>query len=148
MDTYQIILQAHSGFRWLALLLALVVILKSLAGLLSKSGYQKLDNIFAASFVGTMHLQFLIGIVLYFFLSPVTKAAFQDFGAAMKNGDLRFWAVEHLFIMIIAIVLAQVGRSSSKKAATDNSKYKKQLIFFSLSLILMLAGIPWDRVIG
>jgi hypothetical protein len=148
MNTYQIVLHAHSGFRWLALLAAVVIVIKSVIGLIGNGKYQKLDNILAASFVGTMHLQFLLGLVLYFFLSPVTKAAFEDFGAAMKNADLRFWAVEHLFIMIIAIALAQVGRSTSKKATEDKSKFKKQLIFFGISLVLMLAGIPWDRVIG
>ncbi|MFZ9046341.1 MAG: hypothetical protein ACO2ZZ_10790 [Cyclobacteriaceae bacterium] len=148
MNSYQIVLHAHSGFRWLALIAAVVILLKSIAGLIGNSKYQKLDNILAASFVGTMHLQFLLGLVLYFFLSPITEAAFQDFGAAMNNTDLRFWAVEHLFIMVIAIALAQVGRTLSKKAENDKSKFTKQVIFYGISLVLMIAGIPWDRVTG
>ncbi len=145
MDAYNITLHAHSGIRWIALLLAIVVIVKSLVGLFSKSEYAKLDNILGASYVGFMHLQLLIGLVLYFFLSPVTEMALNDFGAAMGNPELRFWAVEHLTLMILAIVFAQIGRSKSKKAE-GSKKFKLQAIYFGASLLLTLAGIPWDRM--
>ena len=35
----------------------------------------------------------LLGLILYFALSPITRAALQDFGAAMASSGLRFWAV-------------------------------------------------------
>jgi len=129
----------------LALALALIATIKSLIGLFGKSEYAKLDNIFAASFVGTMHLQLLIGLILYIFLSPITASAFSDFGAAMKNSELRFWAVEHITIMIAAVAMAQIGRSKSKKASDNSKKFKLQVIFFGIALVLMLAGIPWGR---
>lgn len=146
MDSYRFFLHAHSGLRWIALLLAIVVVVKSIMGLTSKTKFQKLDNILGASFVGTMHLQFLLGLVLYFFLSPWTTNNFVKLRVAMKIPEVRFWMVEHLTIMIIAIALAQVGRTLSKKAKSDNQKFKRQLIFFGLSLLAMLAGIPWDRL--
>lgn len=145
MNTYQILLHAHSGLRWLVLLLAVIVMFKSFMGMFGKPTYQKIDNILAASFVGTMHLQFLIGLILYFFLSPLTAQALSDFGSAMKDDTLRFWAVEHLTLMILAIAAAQVGRSLSKKKEDPRLKYRFQGIFFGLSLLLMLLGIPWDR---
>jgi magnesium-transporting ATPase (P-type) len=146
MNTYQFVLQLHSGIRWLVLIVAIAAVIKSAQALVSKSHYQKLDNLLAVSFVGMMHLQFLIGIVLYFFLSPITTHAMKNMKLAMKVGEIRFWAVEHLTIMIMAIVLAQLGRSLSKKSKSNPAKFKKQLIFFGLSLVCMLAGIPWDRV--
>lgn len=146
MSAYNIALHAHSGFRWLVLLLVIVATIKSLIGLFSSGKYSKLDNILAVSFVGTMHLQLLIGLILYFFLSPLTAYAFEDFGAAMKDSELRFWAVEHLVIMILAVVAAQIGRSKSKKATDDKVKFKLQTIFFGISLVLLLLGIPWSRV--
>ncbi len=146
MDAYNITLHAHSGFRWIALVLAVILTIKSLIGLLAKSKYQKLDNILAASFAGTMHLQLLLGLLLYFFLSPVMDIVFQDFGAAMKSPDLRFYAMEHITMMIAAIAAAQIGRTKSKKSYEANKKFKLQLIFFGLSLVLMLLAIPWDKV--
>ena len=146
MSAYSIILEAHSGFRWLVLLLAVVLVIKSLAGLFGAGNYSKLDNILAASYVGLMHLQLLIGLVLYLFLSPITDLAFKDFGAAMRDEQLRFWGVEHIVIMILSIVAAQIGRSISRKAEDGSVKFRFQAIFFSISLLLMLFGIPWNRI--
>ncbi len=142
IDMYTLFLHLHSVIRWIVLILALVLIVKSIM----KGNYGKLDNILSASYVGMMDLMFLLGLVLYFFLSPITKSAFSDFGGAMSNSAIRFWAVEHIFIMIVAIAVAHIGRSKSKKATDDNKKFKLQLIFYGISLVAMLAGIPWDRL--
>ena len=146
MNSYQIILHLHSGIRWIAFLLVVVSVIKSLIGLYGEGKFTKFDNILGASFVGTMHLQFLLGITLYVFLSPATQSAFQDFGAAMKDISIRFWAVEHITAMIVAVVMAQLGRSRSKKAATDAGKFKVQSIFYGISFLFMMLGIPWFRL--
>lgn len=139
---YSFLLHFHSGLRWLVLLGAVAVIVKSILGFVGSQEYKKLDNILAASFVGMMHLQALTGLILYFFLSPFTSS----FTFNMKDPNMRFWSVEHLFLMILAIVLAQVGRTKSKKASVAKTKFKLQTIFFAIALVLMLAGIPWSRV--
>ena len=92
-----------------------------------------------------MDIQLLLGLLLYFVFSPITKTAFQDFGAAMADSELRYFAVEHLLMMVIAVVLVHIGRALSRRADTDNSKYKRAAIFFTLSLLVVLAAIPWFR---
>lgn len=146
MSAYFILLKAHGGFRWLILLLIVVVIIKSLIGLFGNGQYKKLDNFLAASFVGFMHLQLLIGLILYF-ISPIAKEARSvGFGNMMADGELRFWGMEHLVIMILSIAAAQAGRTISKKAEDDSVKFRFQAIFFGISLLLMLFGIPWERM--
>lgn len=146
MNAYSILLEAHSGLRWLVLLLAVVVIFKSLAGMFSGLKYGKTDNILAASYVGTLHLQVLLGLILYFFLSPITTGSiFSDFGSAMKNPELRFWAVEHISMMILAVIAAQIGRSKAKKESRDAVRFRIQVIAFGISILLILFAIPWDR---
>jgi hypothetical protein len=61
----------------------------------------------------------------------------------MKNAETRYWGVEHLFGMVIAIALIQYGRIASKKAALDSTKHRKALIWFTIGLILILVNIPW-----
>jgi len=144
---YQFTLYTHSWIRWIVFILALVVVVKSLIGLFSDNqSYKKLDNILAASFVGTMHLQLLIGLILYFFLSPLTSLAMKDMGSAMRDSELRFWAVEHITVMIFAVIFAQVGRSISKKSSDTSVKFRFQSIFFGAALLLMIIGIPWAEV--
>lgn len=140
------LLHLHNVLRWLILITALFVLLKYFIGWFSQKKWQRSDHIFGLIFTSLIDLQFLTGIVLYFFLSPVTKTAFQDFGMAMKNPDLRFYAVEHAIMMLIAVVLIHIGWSRSKKAITDRIKYSRALIFFGIAYVIIIALIPWSRV--
>ncbi|WP_430973395.1 hypothetical protein [Sunxiuqinia rutila] len=141
-------LHLHNTLRWLILLIALVSLLKYFMGWFSQKKWGKSDNILGIIFTAAMDLQLLTGLVLYFFLSPITSAAFQNFGAAMKNADLRFYAVEHFLMMLIAVVLVHIGRSKSKKASHSRKKFGFSLVFFGIAYIIMLAAIPWSRVIA
>jgi len=139
-------LHLHDTLRWLILLSLVVTLAKYLAGWFGNQPWKKVDNILGIVFTSLMDLQLLTGLVLYFFLSPTTKLALADFGAAMKNADLRFYAVEHLSMMLIAVVLVHIGRAKSKKAKTDASKFKIATIFYLIALVVMIAAIPWSRL--
>lgn len=139
-------LHLHDTLRWLLLVSLVITLVKYLAGWLGNQPWKKVDNILGIVFTSLMDLQLLTGLVLYFFLSPVTKLALSDFGGAMKNADLRFYAVEHFAMMLIAVVLVHIGRAKSKKAKIDRNKFKTAFIFFAIALVVMLAAIPWNRL--
>lgn len=143
----EILQYLHSYLRWVVLALALVVIVKSLMGWLSSKPYEKLDNTLSASFLGTLHLQLILGLLLYFIgdkgLSLITN---NGMGEVMKDADLRFWAVEHITTMIIAVVIATIGRSRSKRAAEAVGKHRQVVIFYGIALILILSRVPWTQV--
>ena len=139
---YDFFLQFHSGIRWLVLLAAVIVVVKSLIGLFTGGNYLKVDKIFAVSFTMLMRVQFVIGIVLYFFLSPITT----KFSFNMSDAIERFWSVEHILLMFFAIGASEMGSSISKKSEDSQVKFRFQSILFGISLILMLLGIPWDRI--
>ena len=145
MSAYEIFLFLHSWIRWIILILGLVVIIKAYAGWFGNKPFTKGDNGLSAAFIGTLHLNLLIGLVLYFFLSPIVDSAFNDFGAAMKVSELRFWAVEHILVNIIAVIVAQVGRTKSKKAIDAVRKHKLTAIFYTIAFILLLSRIPWGE---
>lgn len=88
------------------------------------------------------HVQLLAGLVLYF-VSPITKAAFQS-GEVMSNAVNRFYAVEHALLMLIAITLITIGYSKSKRQLESSAKFKTLVIFFVIALVLALSRIPWD----
>ena len=140
---YPAVLALHSWSRWLVVIFGLIALYRAFVGWRNRRPYLGADNGMAAAFVGSMHLQLLLGLILYFGLSPVAKAATQSMGAAMKNPELRFWGVEHITTMILAVIIAQVGRSLSKKAINPVSKHKKAFIWFAVALVLVLLMIPW-----
>lgn len=147
MTMYTGLLHLHDTLRWLILLTALITLLKYFIGWFGQKNWEKPDNILGAVFTGMLDLQLLTGFLLYGVYSPIMKAVFQDFGAAMKNGDLRFYAVEHLTLMLIAIILVHIGRVKTKKAVGSRAKFGTALLFFGVAYVLILAGIPWQRLI-
>ena len=130
---YNFLLHAHSGLRYLVLLAAIIVIVKSVIGWLGNTPYSKFDRIIAPSFVGLMHVQLLLGLILYFISPFVTYQ--------MGDKVSRYWSVEHISMMIIAVIAAQVGRSISKKSSDAQVKFRFQSIFFGISILLILVAL-------
>ena len=141
MDFFSIMLHTHSVLRWIALILLLWAIFnavsKKSAGIYTPSD-RKL-NMFA---MVSMHLQLVIGLVLYF-ISPNVKVALANMSVAMKNTMLRHVSVEHITMMVIAIVLITIGHAKSKRVNEATSKHKKILVFYTIGLLIILAAIPW-----
>ena len=93
-------------------------------------------------FTSLLNLQFVLGLVLYG-INPITRSALSNFAGTMKDSVLRFYAVEHLGGMLLAVVVAQVGYSISKRVPTDRGKFLTAAIFYPIEGLLILASIPW-----
>ena len=89
------------------------------------------------------HIQFLIGVILYF-VSPMSTSGLNDVGLAMKDPTLRLYTLEHPLMMILAIVLITMAYSKSKKDISSHLKHKIKCIYFGLALALILSKIPWS----
>ena len=142
---YPGLLHTHNLFRWLVLIVLVIAIVFAFTGWFAKKEWAKKDNITGLLLTIFIDVQFLVGIILYAFTSPITKAAFNDFGATMKNADLRFYAVEHILMMIIGVVLVHVGRAKSKKANASWKKHRAAATFYGIAFVVILLAIPWDR---
>ena len=90
-----------------------------------------------------LDIQMLLGLLLYLVLSPFTSQALNDFGAAMRNPALRYWAVEHVSLMLAAVVLVHVGRVLARTARTPQSKRTRQIVCYTLATVAMIAATPW-----
>ncbi|XOV66757.1 MAG: hypothetical protein ACFHU9_14115 [Fluviicola sp.] len=138
MNIYGILVHLHSGLRWVVLLLLIFAIVNA-ARSISSGKYLKKDkmvNLFTTIF---LHLQLLIGLILYF-ISP--KVTFFD--GWMKDSMTRFFVLEHITLMIVAITLITIGRSrAEKKLKGSRNKHRVILITYTIGLILILASIPW-----
>ena len=140
---YDTVLLAHSWLRWLVLLTALVAVARAIRGTSTRRPWTPVDDRAGLWLTAALDLQMLLGLALYVFLSPVTKSGFVDMGAAMRVPDVRFFLADHPMGMIIAIVLAHVGRVRIRKAGDSESRHKRAVIFFGLALLMILLSIPW-----
>jgi hypothetical protein len=138
-----IFLFLHNLFRWLVLLTAFWALFRVWVGLLKHAEWSKKDRVAGLVFTSVLNVQFLLGVILLFQGPLHAVSAYSNMGAAMKNAVLRFFAVEHPFMMLLAVVIAQVGFSISKRATTARAKFVRATICYTISLILILAAIPW-----
>ncbi len=142
---YAITLSLHNLLRWVVLIAAVFAVMRAISGWLGRTAWTPSSAVPGRILTISLDIQFLIGILLYAVLSPVTKAAFADMGAAMKEGQIRFFVAEHLVFMVVALVLAHMGKVLAPKAATDARKYRRAFIWYGLATLLILAGMPWWR---
>jgi hypothetical protein len=141
---YPYILIAHSWVRWIILILALINIYQSYVGWKGDKPYEKSNNALAASFVGAIHLQALFGLLLYLLYSPYAVNSWGGDMPVMSNDTLRFWSVEHVSTMVVAIAVISIGRSKSKKEPEARLKFKKQFVYFLIGILLTLIAIPYE----
>jgi hypothetical protein len=136
------VLLMHNILRWAVLLFGVWTVVNATTGVLTKRYYTGTDNKVNLFFMIACDIQLLIGLVLFFNNGWFTMLK-ENTKAVMKDGNLRFFALEHFLMMIIAWLLVHVGRTMSKRADTDAAKHKKSLIYFGIALVIILAMIPW-----
>lgn len=146
---FTIVLVVHSLLRWAVLALGLLAFGRALTGTFGARPWTPLDDRAGKYFVMALDLQTLVGLILYAGVSPLVRAAFSDMGMAMRDPLLRFFAVEHITLMIAGVALVHIGRVRARKASGDRARHRTTLVFFGLGLLAILIGIPWPgRAIG
>jgi uncharacterized membrane protein len=133
---YSGLFHTHSLLRYFILAALIVVIVKAVISLINKQPYTKVDNRIGLYLFIFTHMQLLIGLILYF-VSPQVK-----FGSDTMSDKLtRYWTVEHLTAMIIAVVLITLARTSIKRMTDDSAKHRRTLIYNAMALAIMVGTI-------
>ena len=128
---YTGLVHLHNLLRWVIVITLVWSLLNALKG---KNGKETLIMMIAS------HVMLLIGLVQWFGgdwgLKQIKNSGM---GEAMKNAAIRFFAVEHALMMIIAIVLITIGHRSAK-AGKANTKW---FLLAALAIILIMMPGPW-----
>ncbi len=141
---YLIIVHSHSVLRWFLLIFLIYSMVISFIKWRTSGSLSKTDSLMASLTVYFSHLQLLIGIILYFTSFKVMFNA-----EAMVSPIVRFFTVEHVAIMVIAIACLTIGNSKAKKASDPKQKAKLIFIWFAIGFVLIMAAIPWPfRALG
>ncbi|MCB1190004.1 MAG: hypothetical protein H7A23_12725 [Leptospiraceae bacterium] len=142
---HTIILSLHNVFRWVCLAIIAYVVFKSFTGWMSNREWSNKDE--KMLLIGTIavDVQFLLGLILYFFLSPITKINFKEFKTIVTDPTLRFFVLEHSFTMFLVTVFIHLAKIMYKKKKIIYARYRTIFFYYSLSLVAILIGIPWFR---
>jgi Na+-driven multidrug efflux pump len=142
---HSLTLTLHSLIRWFVIIVGILAAGRAVLGWLRQANWTKVDDRLGLLFMIGVDIQVLLGLILYLFLSSITDQAFADFGAAMADPNLRFYAVEHIAYMVVALVLVHLGRSLPKRVESAGQKHRQGAILFGLAVIIILVAIPWER---
>ena len=136
----QLLVVLHSLNRFVLLVLLLIVLYRSLVGWLNKSPFEKTDDKASLFLFISTHTQLLLGLVLYL-VSPVVVFS----AASMKDSVARYWLVEHVTGMLIAVVLISLSRILSKKLSDSTAKHKRTFIYNIIAFIFIIAIIGMNH---
>lgn len=140
---FPMVLFLHSWMRWAVVVLGACLLATSLWGYYARKALTRRDTLLRKSFTAAFDFQVTLGLGLYFGLSPLVRAAFVDFGAAMKSAPLRFFAVEHGVTMIVALVCVHAGNVWARRAPTPRGSHGRMAASLALAGALILVAIPW-----
>lgn len=133
MGFYSILRSAHSGWRYVVLILVIFAVVQAFAGWLGKKDYTEGNrklNVFALI---SSHIQLLFGLLLYF-MNDWYKA---DSSVAIG----RYWKMEHIGMMVLAVVLITVGNARSKKIERAEGKHRVIALYFGLAVVVVMAAL-------
>jgi hypothetical protein len=142
---YPYVLGLHNIVRGLVLLAGVWSVVLAWKGWFSKGQWTATEDKATKAFTGMLDLQFLIGLSLYLFFSPLTRAAFGDMGSAMRDAPIRYFLVEHPTIMLVGIAFAHIGSVKVNSGASDAEMFQRASIWFGLALAAIVGFIPWAR---
>ena len=140
---YSSALWLHSLLRWAVLFTGFVAWFRAIGGYTAKRPWTPKDDLWGMLLTISVDAQMLIGLILYLFLSPITKIGIRNLAAAMRIDTARFFTVEHLAGMIIGIALVHIGRVKIRKTTDASRKHRLAMIFFGVALVVIIISIPW-----
>jgi hypothetical protein len=117
------LLQAHSGFRYLVLLMALVVAGYALYGMVTGRPYDRRMRVLSAAFTGVIDLTVLLG-----FANVFTGTFYPQLGG-------------HIVMMVLAAAVAHIVHGVMKRKPSDAQTYAPHLIGTLVVLGLVVAGV-------
>lgn len=141
---YSIALGVHDIIRWLVLAAAVWALFRAYRGWLGSRDWTPGDKRASTWLTMSVDIQFLVGLILVV-VSPLTRAALGNPGGIMSTDMLRFFVVEHIPVMVAAVILIHVVSMLSGKAPTDSLKHRRAAIGYSLAVLAIIVAIPWWR---
>jgi Na+/H+-dicarboxylate symporter len=141
---YPLLLTLHNWARWLVVIFGAYALVRAYVGFFGRRAWTPADKTAGTLFSISVDVQFLIGLILSI-VSPLVAAALTAPAAAMQSNELRRILMEHIPLMVLAVVFVHLGSMGARRAADDRGRFRRSVIWFTLTVLVLLAAIPWWR---
>jgi hypothetical protein len=138
---YTFTFNIHIVISTITLVAGILTVVLSLHGLVRKRVYTKWDVGVSIAFNIALYFQLILGFIIYFTLRTSLEGQFWEVPNTENDASLRFWAIEHIALMIFALFLTQLGRLFIRKTHIEFRKFKASLFYYGSSLLLILFSV-------
>ena len=141
---YSFILISHIVISIILILLTLYIVIRSFFGVIGKVNFSNFHDIqLSILTVIALYLELILGLLLYgIYIYQLESLITQENADAYFSA--RFWAVEHAILMFFAIIFGHLGLVYAKNLSDNNQKFKKNLLYFGLSFVLISISITMN----
>ncbi len=138
---YTFTFKIHIVISTITLLSGILTVVLSAQGWAGKRQFAKADGIVSLLFFIALYLQLILGFIIYFTLRTSLEGPFWEVPNTENDASLRFWAIEHIALMIFALFLTQLGRIFIRKSSSAVRKFKASLFYNGAALFLILFSV-------
>lgn len=138
---YSFAFKIHIIVSTLTLLAGIATIVFSVHGLIKRRDYVRTDAWVSLAFNVALYLQLILGSLIYYLLRSFQEGPMWEVPDTQNDASLRFWAIEHIALMIFALFLTQLGRAFIKKSRGSYRKFRASLFYLGISLLLILFSV-------
>ena len=126
------------------MILSIYVLVRSIFGMVGKVSFSTFHDIkLPIVAVIFLYLELILGLFLYaIYINKLETLITQ--ANATTYFSARFWALEHAILMMFAIIFGHLGLVYAKNLSDDNQKFKKNLLYFGLSAVLIFISITMN----
>ena len=135
---YSLAFKIHIVISSITLLAGIATIALSVQGIIRKREYGRSDFGVSMVFNVALYFQLILGFLIYYLLRSAQEGPMWEVPDTQNDASLRFWAIEHIALMIFALFLTQLGRAFIKKSKGSFRKFRASLFYFGASLLLIL----------
>ena len=135
---YSLAFKIHIVISSITLLAGIATIALSVQGIIRKREYGRSDFGVSMVFNVALYFQLILGFLIYYLLRTALEGPMWEVPDTQNDASLRFWAIEHIALMIFALFLTQLGRAFIKKSKGSFRKFRASLFYFGASLLLIL----------
>ena len=138
---YTIAFKIHIFISTITLLSGISTLALSIQGWIRKREYSRLDQWSSITFNVGLFLQLILGFIIYFTLRTSLEGSLWNVPDTENDASLRFWAIEHIALMIFALFLTQLGRVFIKRASQSIRMFKASVFYYGTALLLILFSL-------
>jgi hypothetical protein len=98
------------------------------------------DKYLAYGFIINLYLQLIFGLIL--FTKPDSGVDnYSSVEGGIKMAANRFWPIEHIVLMLFALLIANLGLIFSSQTSISRNKHWKILIYYTIALCMIAVSL-------